>query len=90
MSTQGDTITSVRGYHEYNGGCSVHRCFFTNSIVLPMTLPHIYYDILLVYCIPPSVLMIFPTVLMISADVLNISQCTAHPPVYCTDPMHCG
>ena len=25
MSTSGDIMMNVRGYHEYIGGCSVHR-----------------------------------------------------------------
>ena len=29
----------------YTGGCSVHWGFHTNSIVFPMTFPHIYHDI---------------------------------------------
>ena len=33
------------GYHEYTAGCSVHWGFHTNSIVFPMTFPHIYHDI---------------------------------------------
>ena len=41
----GDTMMSVGGYLEYTGGCSVHWDFHTNSIVFPMTSPHIYHDI---------------------------------------------
>ena len=40
-----DTMMSVGGYHEYTGRCSVYCCFHANSIVFPMTFPHIYYDI---------------------------------------------
>ena len=32
-------------YHEYTRGCSVHWGFHTDSIVFPMTFPHIYHDI---------------------------------------------
>ena len=59
FSTLGDTIEYTgglqytRGYHEYTGECSVSWGFHTNSIVFPMTFPHIYHDI-------PRVLMICP------------------------------
>ena len=36
---------NVGEYHEYARGCSVHWGFHTNSIVFPMTFPHIYHDI---------------------------------------------
>ena len=56
FSTLGDTMMSeggyqdeCGGYHEYAGWfqylCSVHRVFHTNSIVFPMTFPHIYHSI---------------------------------------------
>ena len=51
MSTAGVFRTPGRyheytgGYHEYTGGCSVHWGFHTNSVVFPMTFPHIYHDI---------------------------------------------
>ena len=45
--TWGVQYTGV--YHEYTRGCSVHWGFHTNSVVLPMTFPHIYHDIPLVY-----------------------------------------
>ena len=32
------------GYLEHTGGCLVHWGFHTNSIVFPMTFPHIYHD----------------------------------------------
>ena len=38
-------MISVGGYHGYTGGCSVHWGFDTNSVVFPMTFPHIHYDI---------------------------------------------
>ena len=100
FSTLGDIMSTPRGvqysggyhneyggYHEYTEGCSVHWGFHTNSIVFPMTFPHIYHDIPPIYSwyppsvlmISPSVLMIFPTVLMISPGVLNIPHCTALP-----------
>ena len=44
MSTLGDTVMSVGGYHEYTWGCSVHWDFHTNSVVFPMIFPHIYHD----------------------------------------------
>ena len=49
MSTAGDTMMSVGGYHEYTEGCSVHWGFHTSLIVFPMSFPHIYYDIAPVY-----------------------------------------
>ena len=42
--TLGDTMMSVGAYHEYTRRCSVHGGFYTNSIVFPMTFPHIYHD----------------------------------------------
>ena len=51
MSTLGDTMMSVGdimstlGDVQYTGGCSVHWGFHTNSVVFPMTFPHIYHDI---------------------------------------------
>ena len=33
------------GDHEYTGGCSVHWGFHANSVVFPITFPHIYHDI---------------------------------------------
>ena len=48
----GDTMSTLEGYHdecggyhEYTRGCSVHWGFHTNSVVFPMTFPHVYHDI---------------------------------------------
>ena len=49
MSTSMRYHDECEGYHEYKGGCSVHRGFHTNFIVFPMTLPHINHDIPSVY-----------------------------------------
>ena len=89
----GISLSTPGGYHEHTreyhdecgdiivhwgmfGGCSVHWGFHTNSVVFPMTLPHIYHDIS--HC---------------THDTLPVygtsPQCTAHPPVYCTDIMEC-
>ena len=57
-------------------GCSVHWSFHINSIVFPMTFPHIYHEPPLpVYSWYPSVLMICP-------------RCTEHPPLYCTPSVY--
>ena len=50
------------GYHEYTRGSLVHWGFHTNSIVFPMTFPHIYHDI--------------PHVLMTSPQCTEHPQCT--------------
>ena len=49
MMNVGYTMMSMMVYHEYTGICSLHRGFHANSIVSPMTFPHIYHDIPLVY-----------------------------------------
>ena len=42
----GDILQStLRAYHEYTRGCSVHLGFHTNSIIFLMAFPHIYHDI---------------------------------------------
>ena len=73
--TNAPCIMSVQctgGYHEYTGGCSVHWGFHTNSIVFPMTSPHI---------------MISPSVLMISPRCTEHPPLCCTPPVYCADIM---
>ena len=70
-------------YHEYTRGCSVHWGFHTNSVVFPMTFPHIYHDIPLVHswCLPvywtPPVYSWYPPVYWTSPVVLHIPRCTA-------------
>ena len=64
------------GNYECTKGCSVHWGFHTNSIVFPITFPHIYHDI--PQCTEHSQCAHdIPTVLMISPSVLNIPRCTA-------------
>ena len=69
MSTLG-MFSTLEGYHEYIGGCSVHRGDIMvdvgeqvgeNLSISP--------DVLMV---SPDVLMVSPTCIMISPDVLNI------------------
>ena len=77
MSTPGVYHDECGGYHEYTGGCSVHR-----GVI--MSTPGGYQDACGGYheytggC---SVLMVSPTVLMITP------RCTEHSPVYCTGIM---
>ena len=46
MSTLGGYHDEYGGYHEYTRGYSVHWGFHTNSVVFPMTFPHIFHNIL--------------------------------------------
>ena len=41
----GDIMIRVEEYHEYNGGCSVHRGFQYKSKAFINLLPHISLDI---------------------------------------------
>ena len=75
MSTLTDTMMSVGGYHEYTRGCSVHWGIHTNSIVFPMTSPHISDILQCTHDIPHC--------------THDIPWCTEHPPLYCTPPVYC-
>ena len=76
MSTSGDTMSTSgiyhdyiggcsihRGYHEYIGGCSIHRVFNRNWKAFINFLPHMHHDIPPMYSWYPP-------------DVLNIPRCT--------------
>ena len=45
FSTSGDIMMHVKGYHEYNGGCSAHRGFQYKSKAFMNLLPHMNHDI---------------------------------------------
>ena len=49
FSTLGGYHDECGRYHEYTRACSENWGFHTNSIVFPMTFPHIYHDLPLVY-----------------------------------------
>ena len=85
-------IMSTPGCVHYTGGIPwVHRGFCTNSMVFLTTFLHINHgipqctqDISPVYWTPSSVLM-SPHCTHDTPSVSWTSQCTEHPPMYCTD-----
>ena len=72
MSTSGDIMITSGGYHEYTGGCSVHRGFQYKSKAFVNFLPHMNHDIPRCTHGIPLMYSWYPPRVLNTPDVLNI------------------